>query len=103
VERRLAAILSSDVVGYARLMRADEEGTLARLRAHRTELIDPKIAEHRGRSVVDLKIYRHRYLVERFFNKLKYFRRIAARCNKLARNYLAAATLASVRLWMRHI
>ena len=51
VERRLAAILSSDVVGYTRLMRADEEGTLARLRAHRTELIDPKIAEHRGRIV----------------------------------------------------
>ena len=57
----------------------------------------------RGRSVVDLKIYRHRNLVERFFNKLKYFRRIAARCDKLARNYLAAVTLASVRLWMRHI
>jgi transposase len=52
----------------------------------------------RGRSVVDLKIYRHRNLVERFFNKLKYFRRIAARCNNLA-----AATLASVKLWMRHI
>lgn len=51
VERRLAAILSSDVVGYTRLMRADEEGTLARLHAHRTELVDPKIAEHRGRIV----------------------------------------------------
>jgi len=48
VERKLAAILAADVAGYSRLMGADEEGTLARLKAHRRELIDPKIAEHRG-------------------------------------------------------
>ncbi len=51
VERRLAAILAADVVGYSRLMGEDEAGTLARLRAHRRELIDPKIAEHKGRIV----------------------------------------------------
>src|SRR5438309_7123522 len=51
VERRLAAILAADVAGYSRLMGADEEGTLARLKAHRRELIDPKIGEHRGRIV----------------------------------------------------
>jgi adenylate cyclase len=51
VERKLAAILAADVAGYSRLMGADEEGTLARLKAHRRELIDPKIAEHRGRIV----------------------------------------------------
>jgi adenylate cyclase len=51
VERRLAAILAADVAGYSRLIGADEEGTLARLKAHRRELIDPKIAEHRGRIV----------------------------------------------------
>ncbi len=51
VERRLAAIVSADIVGYTRLMRADEEGTLARFRTHRTELIDPKIAEYNGRIV----------------------------------------------------
>jgi class 3 adenylate cyclase len=51
VERRLAAILAADVVGYSRLMGVDEEGTLARLKAHRRELIDPKIAEHHGRMV----------------------------------------------------
>jgi len=51
VERKLAAILAADIAGYSRLMGADEEGTLARLRAHRRELIDPKIAEHRGRIV----------------------------------------------------
>jgi adenylate cyclase len=51
VERKLAAILAADIAGYSRLMGADEEGTLARLKAHRRELIDPKIAEHRGRIV----------------------------------------------------
>ena len=51
VERRLAAILAADVVGYSRLMGADEVGTLTALKAHRRELIDPKIAEHHGRIV----------------------------------------------------
>jgi adenylate cyclase len=49
VERRLVAILAADVAGYSRLMGNDEEGTLAALKACRRELIDPKIAEHRGR------------------------------------------------------
>ena len=49
--RRLAAIVSADVAGYSRLMGADEEGTLAALKAHRRELVDPKVAEHRGRIV----------------------------------------------------
>jgi len=51
VQRRLAAILAADVAGYSRLMGADEEGTLDRLKAHRRQLVDPKIAEHRGRIV----------------------------------------------------
>src|SRR5437867_3579751 len=51
VERRLAAILAADVVGYSRLMGADEIGTLRALQAHRRKLIDPKIATHRGRIV----------------------------------------------------
>jgi len=51
VERRLAAILAADVVGYSRLMGADEEGTLAALKAIRRELVDPRIVEHRGRIV----------------------------------------------------
>src|SRR6516165_7705899 len=49
--RRLAAILAADVAGYSRLMGADEEGTLERLKALRRELIDPRIAEHHGRIV----------------------------------------------------
>src|ERR1700742_1481816 len=51
VERRLAAILAADVAGYSRLMGADEEGTLARLKACRKALVDPKISEYRGRIV----------------------------------------------------
>ena len=51
MERRLAAILAADMVGYSRLMEADEEGTIARQKAHRAELIDPVIAGHKGRIV----------------------------------------------------
>jgi adenylate cyclase len=49
--RRLAAILAADVVGYSRLMGADEEGTHERLKAHLAQLVEPKIKEHRGRIV----------------------------------------------------
>ena len=51
MERRLAAIMAADVVGYSRLIRADEEGTIVALKALRADLIDPKIAEHHGRIV----------------------------------------------------
>ena len=51
VERRLAAILATDVAGYSRLMGIDEEGTLARLKAHRSALVDPMVNEYRGRIV----------------------------------------------------
>jgi adenylate cyclase len=50
-KRRLAAILAADVAGYSRLMGADEEGTLARLNAHRREFVEPTVAEHQGRIV----------------------------------------------------
>jgi adenylate cyclase len=50
-ERRLAAILAAGVAGYSRLIEADEEGTLGRLKALRAEVIDPKIAGHKGRIV----------------------------------------------------
>jgi class 3 adenylate cyclase len=49
--RRLTAILAADVAGYSRLMGADEEGTHERLQAHLRELIEPKISQHRGRTV----------------------------------------------------
>jgi adenylate cyclase len=51
VERRLAAVLATDLAGYSRLMGEDEEGTHAALTALRREVSDPRIAEHRGRIV----------------------------------------------------
>src|ERR1700712_1187888 len=51
MQRRLAAILATDVVGYSRLMGSDEMGTLAALKSHRRELVDSAIAEHHGRIV----------------------------------------------------
>ena len=51
MERRLAAILAADVVGYSRLMGEDEAGTLARLKALRRELVQPSITDHKGRIV----------------------------------------------------
>src|SRR3954467_13929120 len=51
VERRLAAILAADVVGYSALMERNEDRTLARLKAHRREFIEPLIAEYQGRVV----------------------------------------------------
>jgi len=68
VERRLAAILATDVAGYSRLMSVDEEGTHERLKAHLRGLVDPKIEEHRGNCIArlpgdgsgpDLMLYGH--------------------------------------------
>ena len=50
-ERRLAAVVAADMVGYSRLMEVDETGTLARLKTHRIELIDPVIERNRGRII----------------------------------------------------
>jgi class 3 adenylate cyclase len=51
VSRRLVAIIAADVAGYSRLMEAEEEGTLARLRSLRHDLIDPKVTLHKGRTL----------------------------------------------------
>ena len=51
MERRLAAIMLTDIVGYSRLMGLDEEGTVARQRAHRQDIFDPNISQHGGRIV----------------------------------------------------
>ena len=51
MERRLAAILVADVVGYSRLVRVDEEGTIAALKTLRADLIDPRLKQHNGRIV----------------------------------------------------
>ena len=51
MERKLAAILAADVVGYRRLMQEDEAGTLAALKQRRKEILEPTVARHRGRVV----------------------------------------------------
>lgn len=61
----------------------------------------PTQRDRKEQRSVDRRLYRQRNLVERFFNKLKHFRRIATRFDKLARNYLAAVLLASIRIRLR--
>jgi transposase len=61
----------------------------------------PTQRDRKVQRAVDPHLYRQRNLIERFFNKLKHFRRIATRFEKLARNFLAAVLLASTRLWTR--
>ena len=61
----------------------------------------PTTRRRRLQRSVDPALYRRRNLIERFFCKLKHFRRIATRFDKLARNFLAAVMLASTRLWLR--
>ena len=62
----------------------------------------PSQSNVRVRRVVDREIYRQRNLVERFFHKREHSRRTATRYDKLARNFLAAVMLASIRLWLEH-
>ena len=61
----------------------------------------PTCRDRKVQRSVDHALYRQRNLIERFFNKLKHFRRIATRYDKTARNFLAAVMLAATRLWMR--
>ena len=61
----------------------------------------PTCRDRKLQRSVDPELYRHRNLVEGFFNKLKHFRRIATRYEKTARNFLAAVLIASTRLWTR--
>jgi transposase len=91
---RLARDVVADRGFFARTIidRIEAEGANAHI---------PSQSNVRVRRVVDIDIYRQRNLVERFFCKLKHFRRIATRYDKLARNFLAAVVLASARLWLR--
>ena len=77
MERRLAVILAADVVGYSRLMEADEEGTLAQIRSHREELVNPTITEHHWpASQVGWR---------RCVGRVQQRRRCRTLCNKFAR------------------
>lgn len=63
----------------------------------------PSRRHRKNQSSVPRHIYRLRNAVERFFNRIKHYRRIATRYDKLVRNYLAAITIASIRLWLREV
>ena len=80
----------------------DAEAILQMITDHGSRPHIPTQRDRKRQRSVDRNLYRQRNLVERFFNKLKHFRRIATRYDKLARNFLAAATLAACRLWLRH-
>jgi transposase len=61
----------------------------------------PTCRDRKVQRSIDPALYRKRNLIERFFNKLKHFRRIATRYDKNARNFLAAVLMAATRLWLR--
>jgi len=79
----------------------DSNAVLALIRARGGQAHIPSRCRRRVQRAVSPELYRQRNLVERFFCKMKQFRRVATRFDKLARNYLAAALLAATRLWLR--
>jgi transposase len=79
----------------------DAKAILAMVQRHGGEAHIPTQRDRKVQRSVDPNLYRRRNLIERFFCKLKHFRRIATRFDKLARNFLAAVLIASTRLWLR--
>jgi transposase len=79
----------------------DAKAILAMVQQHGGEAHIPTQRDRKVQRSVDLNLYRQRNLIERFFCKLKHFRRIATRFDKLARNFLAAVLIAATRLWLR--
>lgn len=79
----------------------DADALLALIRASGAKAHIPSTRNRLIHRTVNRRVYRKRNLVERYFNKIKHFRRIATRFDKLARNFLAAVALASTRLWLR--
>jgi transposase len=79
----------------------DSRAIVELIQTHGATAHIPTQKDRRVQRSVDPKLYRQRNLIERCFNKLKHFRRIATRFEKLARNFLAAVLLASTRLWTR--
>jgi transposase len=79
----------------------DAKAIIDLVRQHGGEAHIPTQRDRKVQRSVDPKLYRQRNLIERFFCKLKHFRRIATRFDKLARNFLSAILLASTRIWIR--
>lgn len=72
------------------------------VRAHGTEPHIPTQRDRKVQRLVSATLYRERNLVERFFNRLKQFRKIATRYEQTTRNFLAAILIASSRIWLRY-
>ena len=81
----------------------DAKGVLEAAAANGTPAHVPTQRDRKVQRTVPHDLYAQRNLVERFFNRLKHFRRAATRHDKLARNYLAAVALIAARLWCRHV
>lgn len=81
----------------------DAKGVLDAAAANGTPAHVPTQRDRLVQRTVPRDIYAKRNLVERFFNRLKHFRRVATRYDKLAQNYLAAVALVAARLWCRHV
>lgn len=79
----------------------DARAVLELIAAHGGRGHIPTQKDRKRQRTVDARLYRQRNLVERFFNKLKQFRKIATRYEKTARNYLAAVLIACSRIWMK--
>jgi transposase len=79
----------------------DSNAVLDLIRARGAEPSIPSTRQRKVKRSIDIDIYRQRNQVERFFCRIKQFRRVATRFDKLARNFLAAVLLASTRLWIR--
>ena len=79
----------------------DADALLELIRTSGAKAHIPSTSQRLVHRSVNRRIYRQRNLVERFFCKLKHFRRVATRFDKLARNFLAAVALVSARLWTR--
>jgi len=79
----------------------DAKAIVEMVRRHGGEAHIPTQRDRKVQRSVDPGLYRQRNLIERFFCKLKHFRRIATRFDKLASNFLAAVLIASTRLWLR--
>lgn len=94
----LAGLPAADVVGDRGY---DSNAVLDLIQARGGTAHIPSCSRRLAKRTVDPGIYRQRNLVERFFCKLKQFRRVATRFDKLARNFLAAVQLASTRIWLR--
>lgn len=81
----------------------DARALIERAAANGTPAHIPTQRDRKVQRSVDHHIYRKRNLVERFFNKLKHFRRCATRYDKLERNFQAAVSLVAARLWIRYV